>query len=192
MNETFDTSIDSDSNPTDTVLNLDKPGVVYDTISENEFRAFFRFTEAKYYNLHNDPGLMNLLNDSTRVVWRRKRLNFNGQFKTPEIWGYPLSYKVLNENIFRVTTITEGEAGNIIIAFTFNRNYDRIGTEILSSVGGDQGDVWRTGGEFINDSTFMLNVMSYSSDDSTATKRLYRQCIRFRANGQIEKYENCY
>lgn len=47
-NETAENPIDSTSILTDTVLNLVQPIVDIDTISEKEFREFFKFTEAKY------------------------------------------------------------------------------------------------------------------------------------------------
>jgi hypothetical protein len=191
-NEIAENPIDSTSILTDTVLNLVQPIVDIDTISEKEFREFFKFTEAKYYNLDKNRELMNLLNENTREFWRKKRISINNEVKRLDIWGHPLSYKILNENIIRVTTVSEGEAGNIIIAFTFNRNYERIGTEILTSVGGDQGDVWRTNGEFINDSTFLMHTLTFSSDDSVSTSQSYIRCIRFRFNGQIELIENCH
>ncbi|WKZ58135.1 MAG: hypothetical protein QY309_09665 [Cyclobacteriaceae bacterium] len=176
----------------DTLSKSVPSNVDIDTISEMEFKDFFKFPEAQYYNLDKDRELMSLLSEETREFWRKKRISINSEVKRLDIWGYPLSHKVLNENIIRVTTVSEGEAGNIIIAFTFNRNYERIGTEILTSVGGDQGDVWRTNGEFINDSTFLIHTLTFSSDDSVSTSQSYIRCIRFRFNGQIELIENCH
>ena len=189
-NETSDKLTDSASILTDTVLNLTQSTVDIDTISEQEFRESFQFTEAKHYNLYKDRELMNFLRDS-REFWRKKKITINNELKTLEIWGHPLSYKVLNENIIRVTTITEGEAENKIIAITFNRNYERIGTETLTSVGGDTGELWRIYGEFVNDSTFIRTNLSYSSEDSVSTRQSYNRCLRFKANGQIEEMENC-
>jgi hypothetical protein len=176
----------------DTVSKVVPSNVDIDTISEMEFKGFFKFPEAKYYNLDEDRELMSLLSEETREFWRKKKLMLNNQIRILDIWGYPLSYTAFNENIIRITTITEGEAGNVIIAFTLNKNYERIGTEILTSVGGDQGDVWRTNGEFINDSTFLIHTLTFSSNDSVSTSQSYDRCIRFRFNGQIEAIESCH
>lgn len=172
----------------DTVLNPVQSALSIDTISEKEFRDLFRFREASYYNLYKERDLMSLLQES-KDFWLNKRIVVNNKVKSIDIWGYPLSYKALNDSIIRLTTITEGEAENKIIAITLNKKYERIGTETLTSFGGDSGEFWRTYGEFINDSTFMRTNVSYNSDDTISTKKLYNRWIRFKPNGQMEELE---
>ena len=161
-----------------------------DTLREDEFMALFTEVELRKYDLFSKKELTNRLNDSYNF-WRHKRLILKDSLKQLNVWGYPLSFKIVN-GIKRITTLTEGENQVRIAIFTLDEFYNTQDINFLTSYGGDEMVSERITGTFINDTLYHCvdKIITYSDNgDSTIAK--LESCLLFRRDGKIERVENC-
>lgn len=165
------------------------PKIFYDTLNEQEFLALFTCKELSIYDLQNNQELISNL-DKALDFWTNKRILINDSLKRIGIRGFPLTLRTMAAGNMRLTTIGEGESQNVIRLFTLDKYYNVLGTEILSSYGGDEGIFEKRLGEFKNDSLYQLTTLTSGFDtDSIVTK--WDECFVIGADGVIKKLESC-
>ncbi|HEY3402245.1 MAG TPA: hypothetical protein VGK59_02595 [Ohtaekwangia sp.] len=157
--------------------------IITDTLTEDEFKALFTEKERRAYDLSADQDLQKAL-EKSEGFWKNKGLIISEEIKRPEIEGYPLSLRVLANGIKRMILTRYGEAGATVTLYTLDRNYNVIGTCMLSDQGGDEDEAWRSRGEFVNDSLYNIISYGYSGSDTANQVMKSRQLIH--ADGTIE------